>query len=167
MKDHEKLLDRLGACGEACRYASTHPNPETAWEHCNRADWMIWLLTHVGCDEPKLFQIYACWCVRNTPLADGRKVWDLLTDERSKNAVVVAERFSCGEATEQERAAAWAAARDAAGDAAWDAAWAATGAAAGAAAWAAARAAQSNKLRELIPYATVSKLIDAYNKRNL
>jgi hypothetical protein len=55
--------------------------------------------------------VFACRCVRETPLADGRKVWDLLTDERSRNAVEVAERFARGKATRDEldsaRAAAW------------------------------------------------------------
>jgi hypothetical protein len=71
--------------------------------------------------------------VRRTPLHDGRTVWDLLTDPRSRNAVEVAERFARGEVDD----AAWAAAWDAAGDAAR----AAAGDAARAAAWAAARAA--------------------------
>lgn len=93
----------------------------------------------------KNLRLFACWC--------ARKVWHLL-DERSKNAIEVAERFANGEATQEElRAAAKAAARDAARDAAWDAAWGAAWdaamdaardaawAAARAAAWAAARAA--------------------------
>ena len=78
--------------------------------------------------DAKAQRIFACWCVRNTPLADGRKVWDLLTDERSRSAVDVAERYANGHANDEElaaaRAAAWDArnaARDAARDAAWDA----------------------------------------------
>ena len=74
-------------------------------------------------------RLFACWCVRNTPLHDGRKVWDLLADERSRNAVVVAERFAVGEANTRELLAAkdeaWGAAEAAAVDAAWAAAWAA------------------------------------------
>jgi len=57
----------------------------------------------------KTARLFACWCVR--------QVWNLLTDERSKTAIEVAERYVNGEATEEELAAA--------GDAAWDAARAA------------------------------------------
>jgi len=94
-------------------------------------------------DIEKELRLFTCWCVRNTPLNDGRVVWDLLTDERSRNAVVVAERFANGDATPDElsaaRAAAWDAVLDAARDSAGDAARAAARDAARAAAWAAAR----------------------------
>ena len=73
-------------------------------------------------DASTELRLFACWCVRHTPLTDGRVVWDLLTDERSRRAVEVSERFAGGEATPQALAAAGYAARDAAGNAAWDAA---------------------------------------------
>ena len=62
-------------------------------------------------------------CVRKTPLHDGRTVWDLLTDPRSRNAVEVAEKFAHGKATREELDAAWYAARYAAGAAASASAW--------------------------------------------
>ncbi len=91
------------------------------------AEDRTWALIHLL--PAKKQRLFACWCVR--------QVWHLLTDERSRNAVVVAERYARGEATDKELAAA----RDAAWDAAWDAAGAAAGAAARDAAGAAARAA--------------------------
>jgi hypothetical protein len=123
------------------------------------------LLSQVETWNDKNLRLFACWCVR--------KIWHLLTDERSRNAVVVAEKYANGDATQEElaaawdaagaaagaaRAAAWAAAGAAAGAAAWDAAWDAAWAAAGdaawgaawAAAWAAARDAQSKKLIEML-----------------
>ena len=44
-----------------------------------------------------------------------------MEDERSKNALNIAERHANGEATDEDLTAAWDAARAAAWDAAWDA----------------------------------------------
>ena len=102
----------------------------------NGLDDAMWALRAVeGYDRE--IRLYAVWC--------ARRVEHLLTDQRSLNALEVAERFARGRATREELDAARAAAR--AARAAWDAwdawdAWAAwaAGAAAGAA-WAAAGAA--------------------------
>ena len=113
-----------------------------------RPEWREWIATQPGVLDDRELRLYACWCVR--------QVWNLLTDERSKYAVEVAERFSDGTATAEElasaNAAAWSAANDASSAAAsaacasrseWAAAWASAGAAASAAAWSVARAAAS------------------------
>jgi len=62
----------------------------------------------------KSARLFACWCVRNTPTADGRTTWDFLMDSRSRKAVEVAQQYAAGNATEKELVAAQ--------DAAWDAA---------------------------------------------
>ena len=97
-------------------------------------------------EHSNLWRKYAVWC--------ARQVEHLMTDERSKSALDVAWRHSEGEATDEELAAARAAARDAA----WAAAYAAD--AAGYAAWLAANdardardaalAEQEKKLREIL-----------------
>jgi len=64
----------------------------------------------------KTARLFACWCVRNTPLGNGGTIWNLLTDERSKNAVKIAEEFANGKVTRGElevaEEAAWDAVRD-------------------------------------------------------
>ena len=90
----------------------------------NGIDDALWCLRAVeGYDRE--IRLFAVWC--------ARQVQHLLKDQRSLDALDVAERYANGEATEAELVAA--------GDAAWDAAmWAAARDAAWAA-WNAARAA--------------------------
>src|SRR5438132_6042375 len=112
----QELLEERHACADAAAWASQHETAAAAWEACERADWMIWGLDQIGYGDGTL-RLFACWCARLTPLADGRTAWDPLTEERSRAAVEVAERYARGEATEQDLAAwdAWDA------SAAWDA----------------------------------------------
>ena len=140
------------ACAEGVAFAAKFGTMAEVWDACPRVDWLTWILNAIEApSDEKAMRLHACWCVRETPLVDGRKVWDLLTDERSRNAVIVSERFAVGEATHSElaaaQAAAWAA-RDAVGDA-QDAARAARDAAG--AAWDAARAAQTSEFKRIVP----------------
>jgi hypothetical protein len=111
----DRLLKKLGACSDAREWAKDYKTPAAAWAACENPEWMLWVLNSCDLINDRNNRLFACGCVRNTPLADGRKVWDLLTDERSRTAVEVAERFADGNATEEEldaaRTAAWAAAR--------------------------------------------------------
>lgn len=114
----------------------------------------IWCLHTVdGIDRDA--RLFAVWC--------ARQVQHLMPDQRSINALDVAERYATGEATDDELFAAWDAARDAVRDAesalAWDAASAAANAAvnpavrdavrdaAWTATWPASRAAQAAEFR--------------------
>jgi hypothetical protein len=76
------------------------------------AEWL-------ACDDPvaMLSVVSGTRALRLFSAAGCRHIWHLLTDERGRRAVEVAERFADGEATEEEREAAFEAAIEAQGDA--------------------------------------------------
>lgn len=37
-------LGRINACAEAVTWAKAYPSLAEAWDACERADWMLWLL---------------------------------------------------------------------------------------------------------------------------
>jgi hypothetical protein len=133
----EKLLKSKG--GTTADYSAEFPLSDVL--DSNGLDDALWCLRCLP-EHDNLWRLYAVWC--------ARQVQHLMKDQRSIDAIDVAERYARGMATDAELAAAWAAARDA-GEDAWaaraaarDAAWAAArdaGAAARNAAWAAAGAA--------------------------
>jgi hypothetical protein len=123
----EKLLRHLGKT-----QADDEPLALITVLESNGIDDALWCLRACeGIDREA--RLYAVWC--------ARQVQHLMVDPRSLAALDVAERHANGEATDDELAAARAAARAAAVDAAWDAARGASWAAARAAAWDAANTA--------------------------
>ncbi len=154
------LLKRLGACDEATTWAKDVETLRQAWDTCHRADWMIWALRKIGLKDNRKYRLYACACVRESPLADGQTLWALLTDERSQKVVEVAKRYAEGNATDEELkvAAAAAAAAYAAYAAAADAAYAA----ATAAAKKKARSWQADLLRQWISWDEIDAAIKVY-----
>ena len=109
-------------CSEWAEFAARFQSMSAVWEACPNVGWLIWILDAIGVEhDEKAERLFAVWCARNTPMADGRVTGDLLTDPRSRASLEVAERFANGKATDDELAAAWDAAV-AAADSAWDAA---------------------------------------------
>jgi hypothetical protein len=153
------FLKEHSACIDGAKWAlSIGDDMADVWDALieqGKRDWLLWTATRPGVFPDAVLRKLACRFVRETPLADGRMVWDLLTDERSRKAVEVAELYADGKTTYEELEAACAAARDAAAydaaayaaydaaydDAAYDAAYAAAYNAAFAATEAVARAA--------------------------
>ena len=131
----KEFCDLHGACKDGMKWAVANcSDMADVWSKL-RPDWLIWVATREGVLTDKELRLFAVFC--------ARQVEHLTTDQRSKDAIDTAERHANGEATDEELAAAlaaaWDAARDAAMAAAWDAAMAAVWAAALAAARAAAR----------------------------
>jgi hypothetical protein len=96
---------------------------EMKWDDDKFTSRRMRLIHKIDAWNDKNLRLFACWCVR--------QIWQLLTDDRSKNAIEIAEKFANGETTEKELAAARDAAWDAAGVAAGDAAGTAARVAAG------------------------------------
>jgi membrane protease subunit (stomatin/prohibitin family) len=107
-------------------------------------DDRVWVVLREYLIDDKTLRLFSVWC--------ARQVQHLITDERSINAIDVAEKYVLGQCSQSEldaaRAAARAAASAAAMDAAMDAARAAARAAARDAAWAAAMAAAWDAARD-------------------
>ena len=131
----QKLLTYLGKTK-----ADAEPLAITTILDSNGLEDALWCLRAVEGKDREI-RLFAVWC--------ARQVQHLMTDQRSINALDVAERYANGQATEDELKAArddaWSAAgaaRYAAMDVAWSAAWHAADAAARVAAWGAVRAAR-------------------------
>ena len=112
MNDIEQFCIKNNACAACREWALANcASMAEVWDKA-KPEWLIWVATLPGVLDDITLRLYACRCVRYTPLSDGRTVWDMLTDERSRNAVVVSERYARGEASltelEAARAAAWA-----------------------------------------------------------
>ncbi len=127
----EEFCDKYKACKEGRDWALA--NCESMLDAWNKLppEWMVWVATRRGVLTDKELRLFALYCARS--------IEHLLLDQRSKDAIDVAERFAHGNATDEELAAAMEAAWAAAWDAAMEAAWAAARDASRAAAWAAAR----------------------------
>ena len=105
----KKLLTNLGKTA-----ADDEPLSLITILDSNGLDDALWCLRAVS-GYDKEIRLFAVWC--------ARQVQHLMKDQRSVNALDVAERFANGDATKEALDTAWDAARDAAGDAAWYAAW--------------------------------------------
>ena len=136
LRKHNACKDRYTVLREALTRGDDEPITLIEILDSNGLADALWALRAVpdeqAAERDKLARLFACWCVR--------QIWHLLTDERSRTAIEVAERYAVGEATHDDLKAA---ARSAA------AAAAAADAAAYAAASAAARDAQAAKFREM------------------
>lgn len=101
-------------------------------------DDKLWVVCRESVIDKKTLRLFAVWC--------ARQVEHLMTDERSKDALNLAERFAHGEATDEELSAA----RSSSFAAASSAAFAAVTASASYAAYASVRNKQIAKLIEML-----------------
>jgi len=113
-----ELLNKLNACQDA-KLWSAGKTLSQAWQECQRADWMLWLLGRSQINK-KIIATIAVECAESC--AHNAKDYPAVAE-----CIAVVKRFLAGEATQDEllaaRSAAWAAAELAAWAAARAAAW--------------------------------------------
>ena len=118
--NHIKKLQNIGACSQAVEWCKNHKSMQSAWDNCERGDWMAWLLGRTVKKNSKAHKklvLVACKIARDVLYLIPSK------EKRPLIAIETAEKWCRGEATTEEvRAAADAAADAAASYAAADAA---------------------------------------------
>lgn len=100
-----KKLRKLNACSDAIQYVKSQKTIISAWQNCERGDWMLWLASMLKVDL-QLLTLTKGKCAET--------FIHLMKDQRSKDAVRAAIAFGEGTITRQELDAADA---DAAADA--------------------------------------------------
>lgn len=117
---------------------------QDAWAKLS-PQWLVWVATRPGVLTDQELRLFSVW--------NSRRFQHLMTDQRSLDALDVAERFAYGKATQTELEDAWGAAAAAvtsnpAAVTAWVAVWPAAAGAAAGAAFAGYTEAQAQWLRE-------------------
>ena len=46
-------LEKLNACSDARAWVLTQKDYKTAWQNCERGDWMLWLVKKLKIDDKK------------------------------------------------------------------------------------------------------------------
>jgi hypothetical protein len=107
----DEFITKYEPCEDAVTWLKTCTDLRQAIETA-KPEWIIWAVRLSGVLSDRDQRLFACWCVR--------QIWNAMTDDRSKNAVEVAERFARKKATRDElsaaESAAWSAAESAQAD---------------------------------------------------
>jgi hypothetical protein len=131
-------IKRDKPCDGALKWFATLSPESTisdAWTQCKRSDWMRWAALRSPMKETdERWRMAGYAIIRRVKVRGEETLWDLAIDPRSRNTLEVAERFSRGQATSEELAAASALAASSAS-----------------ASYAAAAASACDVLRDLIP----------------
>lgn len=94
---------RGGACADEIKDGRQYDTFAGWWGGTQHADDMLSLLAAIEYRDDRTLRLLSCRFVRETRVGDTRRtVWELLTDERSRKAVVIAELYAEGDATSEE-----------------------------------------------------------------
>jgi hypothetical protein len=143
-------IKKYNPCKESIEFRSKYDSFKNTWNNCPRGDWMLWIARKLNINH-QLLTLAKAYCAKT--------VYHLMTDEKSKNAIIVAINYGNNLATKEELQIAAANAAAYAADAAADAAYAD---AAADAAYAAAAAADAAADADAAAYAAYAAADAAY-----
>ena len=96
------FVEKYHPCAEGAAFARKYATMHDVWNALANGkgdpSWLIWLASRDGIVDRKVLVRATCKAVRTTPVGD-KTLWKALTDERSRNAIVVAEQWVDGRAT--------------------------------------------------------------------
>ena len=93
----KEFIEKFNPCEERAEWALAECSTMQEVFAKAKPGWRIWIAARPGIMSKKDLILWACKCVKKTPLANGGTVWDLLTDKRSKRAVKIAKKYAKGE----------------------------------------------------------------------
>ena len=102
MKHWTDELTQMAACAEAVKWAKNYETLQSAWDVCERGDWLLWLAAKRSRSTAsrKRLVLAACECARlalsHVPVGETRPL----------TAIETAEKWTRGEATLQDVATA-------------------------------------------------------------
>lgn len=59
-----EALVQLGACGESIEWALDYETPQAAWDACQNASWMVWIMAHLSMDNVSIYVPLFRQCTR-------------------------------------------------------------------------------------------------------
>ncbi len=83
-------------------FAARFTTLEELWNALDNLRWMFGVLQHIVLENDPRYRMFACWCVRHTPVSDSGMFWDWLDCDISRDAVNVADDYLRGNATRNE-----------------------------------------------------------------
>lgn len=90
------------ACEEGIAEGRQYDTIADWWNRTQSSKYQLWLLEEIGYHDERTLRLLAVRFVRETRVDQECTVWDLLKDNRSRQAVIVAEKYANGEATIEE-----------------------------------------------------------------
>lgn len=86
-------INRFKPCKDGLEYYESQPDFETAWNNCERGDWMLWIAKRLDVDD-RILTLAKAHCA-NT-------VRHLIKDKRSIKAIDAAIKYGNGEINREE-----------------------------------------------------------------